>query len=200
MKRPYFLFLSLLIIVVPFLGLYIGYITGNKQRMDEFNKPWEQINSSYTFTQIVDANSHSIWAKTTENRMYAWDFYCDSTTRCKEWVETDIIPDNAHDIGGVGELQMVKATTCQLFETSPKQSPKNVVECAVGSHQLTVGSSTYYALLKDGTIWYWITPVDSDGPGLEFYLAIKGFFLGFLASGVLGIVFIIAMIRATKHK
>ena len=203
MKKSFgfYSFIFIIVIISPLLGSYLGGVYVDREYkqkiMDEQNEPWKQIPSSYFFTKIVDANTYSIWAETADHKLYYFfDRKCIDEMKCKEWIKTESVPENAHDSGGGGELPMRKGTTCPgLLEHYQKIPPERVIECAIGPYQTVVSFGTYYALLEDGTIWYWETPVPTDSPA-TIYGAFWGFTIGFKVSiAILIMAFIYVIIQ-----
>jgi len=120
---------------------------------------WQLLDSPTRFTRIVDTTHASIWAQSIDEKLYVWNSYC-PWEKCNAWVETKAVPDDAHSAPNEG---ISKGDTCR-FESGdvvegnvkPKNQPGNVVECVLVRAGMYESSWTvYYALLDDGTIWYW---------------------------------------------
>lgn len=179
MKKIVELLPLLLIIFFPCLGLYIGMEIGsfrdeNKQKYE----PWKQIESPYKFKEIVDATSDTVWVKTIDGKLYSWEMYCDHDMECEKWVETQEVPADIHE--GYAAQQFEKNNFCPLSRSSlPKEPPSTVKECGVGSYMSIVWIAQYYALLDDGTIWYWKYPVGNDSVGWTEIYSLGGIFAGF---------------------
>jgi hypothetical protein len=169
MKKYIDFLFPVLFVVLSCLGAMIGrsvwMLMSNLKGSGEFVN-WELLEGNHKFVVIEEANSHSIWAKTSNGNLYFWEFNCNESLKCREWSETQQIPNDIHETGNAGgELPMEKGKTCpNIFSSFPKEMPQKVVECAAGPYQTVVRFGRFYALLEDGTIWHWKTPVPNDGP------------------------------------
>lgn len=141
-----------------FVGAIVGFILGNYfldlQTSGAFVS-WKLLDGQYNFTEIVDANSSMVWAKTSEGKLYSWDCQYHECT----WTEVKNVPADAHETyDGRGEQPLIKSNTCPTDESfSPsKKTPGKIAECALGRYWgIDTGYVSFYALLEDGTIWSW---------------------------------------------
>lgn len=147
-------------------GIIVGFIIGLTIELVipdiTLFTPWKLLDSPVKFTQIVDINSHRmVWAQTADGKLYLWDSWCDNTPasgKCRQWTETKNIPDNAHK----GDIRsMSKSNDCTMGVSSPRK----VVECAsILTQNGPRASFITYALLDNGTIWYWLPSAGTDVP------------------------------------
>lgn len=204
-KITTYLFLSLLIVSSPLLGHFIGEVVGKsideRKWSDQVNAPWQQIDSPYRFVEILDVAPNSLWAKTAENKHYYLEFQCQyGGSECVKWIETkEALPDT-HNYGTESaELPLQSGKTCPTTrEPFPPDPPQTVAECVLDTSNPY--SNRYYALVDDGTIWYWDTPIGNDFIGSDDVLALVGLVIGVAVSALLVIVFIFMMIRETNQK
>lgn len=136
-----------------FLGFIAGiYIADLKDALvAEKTLIWQFLESPVEFTQISGASPNAIWAQTTDGQIYFWNFNCDIQETCKQWVATE----NAED---VFEYTLERNNSCSFTNTPlakpSKEPPGKVIECT------RVDFTQFYALLEDGTIWYWEIPIN----------------------------------------
>lgn len=198
MKKKH-IFLFILILALPGLASAIGWVWAKtasaKQISDQLNRPWEQIPSLQKFTEIVDANAHAVSARATDNKIYVWDFYCDvyNQKNCDKWLETDQVPDSTEDLAAGSRYPMLKNTDCpNLQDSYQKRPPERVSECALGEYDI------YYALLEDGTIWFWRRPAQNDTLP-EFWGAYLGLSAGIVLSAVsITLIIIVLLFNAIR--
>ncbi len=187
----------MLFFFVTFLGLYVGAQIGKLQDdrayTSQVYKPWEQLKGPYKFTGIVDATFNTVWAQTAKGTLYYWEFYCDKGDECAKWIEVSEVPADIRTEEN-REPPFEKGQACPVHGSLPKEPPETFVECALGSYMSIVWSARYYALLQDGTIWFWRYPTGSDTFGMQGFLGSIGLAVGFMAG-------IVAMISfSTKGK
>lgn len=171
------LLLFLLILLFSCLGFYVGMDIGNLKDKEVKYEPWKQLEGPYKFDEIVDAASDTIWAKSINGKLYSWKSYCDQDEKCEKWVETQEVPAGIHE--GNVEQQFDKNIFCPpSHNTFPKEPPFTVNECAVVSYMIFGWNVKYYALLDDGTIWFWDPPVGNDGVNWKGIYSLGGIFAG----------------------
>ncbi len=204
-KIAIYLFLSLLFISSPIVGYFSGRVVGKsmdeRRQLDQENAPWQQIDSPYKFAEIVDVAPNSLWAKTAENKLYYLGFQCQyGGKECVKWIETKEIPSDIHNYEPESaEPPLQRGKTCPTTPRPfPPEPPQTVVECVLDISNPY--NSRYYALLDDGTIWYWNTPVGNDSIGSEDVIALLGLGIGIVVSALLVIVFMFMMIREKNHQ
>lgn len=116
---------------------------------------WKPLVGPYKFEEIVDANSSTVWAKTSDGKLYSWDCQYHECI----WTEVENVPADAHEYDqGMGEQPLNKGDTCPVDDSfSPSNEPPGkIVGCALGWYRgIDTGFGSYYALLEDGTIWSW---------------------------------------------
>jgi len=156
LKTSFFTFFLCAVLAV--VGAGMGFFAGigiDNLRLSSILVSWKLLDSPVKFAQIVDANTNTAWAKSTEDKLYTWE--CQTQKECK-WIETREIPLDVHD--GIGLT--TNGDTCQLEgSVNQKKQPENVVGCVFT--QFSVGESSqtdFYALLDDGTIWHGFYSVD----------------------------------------
>ncbi len=138
---------------------------------------WQLLDSPVKFTQLVDANSSTVWAQDADKKIYSWNFNCSLQQKCNQWIETQNIDNNI-------EVSMEKNNTC-LFSresaaTPSKEPPGKIVECG------RLLFFNFYVLLEDGTIWHWEIPYPGDGfPSEAFTFAFVGIILAATASMII---------------
>lgn len=203
-KIATYLFLFLLTISSPVLGHFLGRMIGNsmdeRRHLSQLNKPWKKIEGSYNFVEIIDANPETLWAKTAEGKLYYLEFNCSESGECVQWVETKDIPSDIHNYGPESaERPLERGKTCpSTGGPYPKPSQK-VVECVLNAYMTVVYIGTYYALMDDGTIWYWNVPAGNDSIDAADVYGLLGLVLGFVVSIISGSV-LISMIPKTNRK
>lgn len=174
------IFLAFVILIIAFLGAVFGIWIANLPTTGVFT-PWTPLNSSVKFSQIADASISGVWAQSTDGELYFWalgDFcFFHPQAPCNQWVETKDIPTDAHahDL-----MPTKKGETCPEGAPS-KEPPARIVECAFIAQLAGGYISTYFALLKDGTIWVWIQPSHDDTLIIPIICAFIGFSLGGIA-------------------
>jgi hypothetical protein len=178
------------------LGVVLGYGIA-KILSDPFEEGvfavWRPLNSRYTFTQILDANSTRIWARAEDGKIYTRMTYCIPGSNCGAWTETPAVKNDFDPSGW--ELRMVKSASCQENDWKyPRDPSPQVVECAaVYISGAEFGARIYYALLEDGSIKVWKHSSSMMQDGL-LYLFVM--FIGLL----LGIVTFTVFMRYTGNK
>jgi hypothetical protein len=204
-KIVIYLFLSLLFISSPLLGYFLGRVVGEsmdeRRQLEQENAPWQQIGSPYKFVEILDVAPNSLWTKTAENKLYYLEFQCQyGGNECVKWIETKEVPSDTHNYGTESaEQPLQRGKTCSTTRGPfPLEPPQTVVECVLDTSNPY--SSRYYALLDDGTIWYWDTPISNDFIGFGDVLALVGLVIGIAVSILLVIAFIFMMIREMNQK
>jgi hypothetical protein len=151
---------------------------------------WELLDSPVKFTKIVHINSDGIWAETEVRKLYFWGFfdYCFLNPQeiCNQWVETTEIPDDAYRND---YSRMSKDKNCPESSINPKKYPGEITECALVFLRRGSGfSSTYFALVKDGTLWEWAPPSGTDFPIMTTFI---GPSIGALFGIIVGIGYLI---------
>jgi hypothetical protein len=148
----------LLFILFSVLGIASGFVVA-KLLTAPINQGafifWKSLNSPYKFTEIVDANSQTVWAQTNDGKIYYRHARCSLPSDCDGWIETSVIDNNFGD--NPWERPMERMTSCQTEgEKYPKEPSGKVVECAaVQVYGAEFGLRIYYALLADGSIIFW---------------------------------------------
>ena len=183
--RSFFLIICLGILLGCFVGGIIDFVPSS----GVFTS-WELLNSPVKFKKIVHINSDGIWVQTTADKLYFWGFF-DSCffgkpEMCYQWVETTNVPSNAYRDD---HTNMSKDKDCPKSNTYPKKYPGEIVECALVFLRNGSGyTSTYFALLKDGTLWEWAPPSGTDTAGMTL---IVGPFIGLILGIIVGIGYLI---------
>ena len=77
---------------------------------------------------------------------------------------------------------------------------QKVIECVLEGYMTVVYVGTYYALLDDGTVWYWSVPVGSDSFNSADLFRLFGLVIGIAVSIILGIVFVFFIFREINRK
>lgn len=137
-------------------GIFLGVKVANIWFPLDPKTYWRPLESSHRFKHIVQANSHMVWAQTEDGKTYYREVYCDDQLNCEQWNEASSIP-IYEDFGEVGERPMEKGSSCQLGDLrNPATLSGNTIECAQGWFVgMEGGTTAYYALLDDGSIWVW---------------------------------------------
>jgi hypothetical protein len=145
---------AILIVSGMILGVFAG-IMANSLHSTGIVSTWELIESPFKFSNIVSADTTAVWAKSTEGTIYKWDlFECFEENDCA-WKENEEIPFRRD----VFEGSFTKfGNTCQFDEyITPRNEPGSVIQCALAYMDGNdLSQAIYYALLDDGTIWFWI--------------------------------------------
>ena len=138
-----------------FLGTVIGIVLGicfNSIHETGAFIFWRSLDIPVKFAQIGDATAYEISAISNEGKRYKFNIWdCQFNKNCN-WVET-----RERHLYRDAETTTVRKDVCQHEEyTRPRYRPGNVVEC-IFTIQLVaeVSPLVYYAILDDGTIWYW---------------------------------------------
>ncbi len=179
--------------LIIFLGIIFGCLAGGiidfLPSSGVFTS-WELLDSPVKFTQIMHINSDGIWAQTKDNKLYFWGFgnFCSGklNVKCLQWVETANIPSDAYrdDYSRMG-----KGKNCPESSVYPKKYPGETIECARAFLRRGPGYySTYFALIKDGTLWEWAPPPGTDTAGMTLLV---GPFIGLLLGIIVGIVYLV---------
>lgn len=144
----------LFLLVGAIAGFKIGSHLVGLQSSGAFAS-WKLLDGPYKFIEIVDANSATVWAKTSDGKLYSWDCQYHECL----WIEVENVPADAHENQqGMGEQPLNKNDTCPVDETfSPSEDPPGkIAGCALGWYRsIDAGFGRYFALLEDGTIWSW---------------------------------------------
>jgi hypothetical protein len=182
-------------IICSIIGLFIGIGIEFLPSTGVFTS-WELLDSPVKFSQIADINADGvIWAQTTDGNLYRWENWCyNSPETCKQWIETENVPSNAHE----GDFRpMSKGKNCTKNDGLPgREPPGKVVECAsIAMKNGPALSDIYYALLEDGTIWYWFPPAGTDYPIISLQI---GPSIGLLMGVIAGV--FLTYLRAKKNK
>ncbi len=146
----FFIGFSVLGIVV---GFGVGYIVTVLNNEGLFAS-WKQLDSSKKFENIVDISFQTIWAQTSDEKLYSLDFYCDSDPNCNQWIEAKDMPE---DTNYAYEQPVKKSDTCKIpsFQFFRELSG-NPIECAqIEFYGMESQTNASFALLDDGKIWSW---------------------------------------------
>jgi hypothetical protein len=152
-------FLSLLFFIVfsvigIVFGFGVGYFVTNLNNEGLFTS-WKQLDGSQRFKNLVDVSFQKIWAQTSDEKLYAWEFYCDHGPHCNQWIEVKDLPDDTNNAfeQPVIKSDLCKITTFQFFREVPGHS----IECAqIEFYGMENKTNASFALLDDGTVWLWI--------------------------------------------
>ena len=114
-------------------------------------------------SEILDADYQTIWVRLRDGRimMRKVDCYAGESqpSSCSQWIETDRVPENL-----VRQYSLDRSSSCN-FGPPPFFTPGNIIEC---DRAILVGpeymNTTIYALLENGSIWYWSSSGSSLGP------------------------------------
>lgn len=191
-----------ILVLIAFVigGAFVGFIIGfgiDFLPSTGIFTSWELLKSPVKFSQIVDINTKMVvWAQTSDGKLYSWGSECyeNYSETCKQWKETNAIPDNAHE----GDPRPVsKSKNCTKSDGFPsREPPGKVIECAFALTFNGPGYSTItYALLDDGTIWYWLPPMGTDFPVISMMICPS---LGIILGTIIGIIALTK--RITKKK
>lgn len=182
-----------LLLFLPFLlfgvGSGIGTLSGVSMEEAGINRqahnlPWKELESSYKFVEIVNAIPEQVLARTKEGSLYHWKFTCDpSKDGCGQWIEVQTVPEDF--VRGVDPMR--KGETCPDLSPDFKEAPPSTVECALGSYWTVVWIAAYYALLEDGTIWYWHYPAGNDYPIVGSFVGVLGSIVGLIVGIILDV-------------
>ncbi len=141
------------------VGIVLGFRIGSFIEVFPYSgyyASWKPLNGSVKFTEIVDVNPDTIWARTTEGKLFFGELCFNESKTCDpKWRETTSVPNNAHDNDYWPDI--IKSKSCPEDDQGyPKKLSGEVVECVTKSF-LEGGKdqSTYIALLQDGTLWQW---------------------------------------------
>lgn len=100
MQKAKILFLSLLFLIgfsIP--GSVFGFGIGNigvALNNEGLFTSWEPLDSSQKMEHIVDISFQTIWAQTSDGKLYSSKFYCDQTPDCNRWIEAKDISENTN--------------------------------------------------------------------------------------------------------
>lgn len=109
-----FSLLLLLFIVFSVLGSAVGFgvgcivVTLNNEGLFA---TWKQLDGSLKFEQIVDVTSQTIWAQTSDGKIYSRGSSCYHEAQCNTWAETKEVPNLVYD---GPEQPMIKSDSCQI--------------------------------------------------------------------------------------
>jgi len=145
---------AILIVSGAILGVFAGIIVNGIYSTGMIST-WELIESPFKFSNIVSADTITIWAKSTEGTIYKWDLVeCFEENDCA-WKENEEIPFRRDNFEGSFSKF---GNTCQFDEyITPRNEPGSVIQCALTYMDgYDLSQATYYALLDDGTIWFWM--------------------------------------------
>lgn len=181
------LFASMFLFAIAgsFVGLVAGIGILYFQGTGAFTS-WQLLDSPVKFTQIVNANTNTVWAQSVDEKLYSRILEC-PLEKCDTWVETKAVPDDAHSAPNEG---IKKGGTCDLGESyTPKKQPGHITECYLVQMGMYETSWTvYYALLDDGTIWYWKYTSDAfEIISIPLISILTGIILGVIA-GIVGFI------------
>jgi hypothetical protein len=144
----------LFLIIFSIVGISIGFVVGVDVITlygEGLFTSWQQFESSLKFNKIIDLNYRTIWAKTSDGKLYSLDFNCYRDEPCNKWIEIDKMPSNIH---GFGEQIAIENAPCQIRDFRFYRTPKNVVQCAESSIKgIEFSTYNHYVLLENGTIW-----------------------------------------------
>jgi hypothetical protein len=171
-------------IICAFIGLFVGIGIVYFQGKGAFTS-WQLISSPVKFTQIVDANTTTVWAQSMDDKLYSWSLHCPSQSECNKWIEIKAIPNGIHDFDSIKN-----GDTCDLGGGYvPKKQLGHVTECYLARMGMYESSWTvYYALLEDGTIWYW--SYTSNGFAFIF-IPLFSILLGIFTGVIVGVIIFI---------
>lgn len=100
MQNAKTLFLSLLLFIgFSILGIAVGFGIGSigvALKNEGLFTSWKQLDGSQKIEHIVNISSQTIWAQTSDNKLYSWKFYCDHTPDCNQWIEAKDISENTN--------------------------------------------------------------------------------------------------------
>jgi hypothetical protein len=176
-------YLSFFSIVGSVIGFSVGNNIYHRSSLGEFTS-WEILDSTLKFEHIVDANTSMVWVQATNGKIYLRKSNCQSQSKCDEWIEAPNVPNDSHKNGG---FVINKGNICPTSSSLPKKLPGETAECALGWTQSANGVGSYYALLSDGTVWYWEVPIGSDTISIMVLIST---IIGFILGVIIGIVFI----------
>jgi hypothetical protein len=172
----------LLLVTLSIGGTVIGVAIGwNIDFPSSAFTQWRLVTSSIKFSKIVYVNTTEVWAQSTDGKLYSWKRYSCSTRDSATcgWGEAKDMPDDAYK-----DNFKLMSKGCPESEDPPKKTPGEIIECASTVDANPGGSFlTYFALLKNGTIWQWTPPSKTDVPVLSLCICPStGFATGFSAS------------------
>jgi len=180
----------MILVILALLGAVIGFRVGyGIDFPSSANTPWRPLAGPVNFSHITDISNYGIWVQNTDGKLYFWGFdlfcYGRPQVKCNQWIETKNIPDDAHkdDI-----RPMSKSKNCIRDNGSPTtEPPGKIVECvSILKKNGPAIANIPYALLDDGTIWYWTPPIVNDSPILTLLICPSiGLFFGGITGGVL---------------
>jgi|SRR5688572_4034080 len=158
MQQAKTLFLSLLFFIgFSILGIAVGFGIGNigvALNNEGLFTSWKQLDSSQKFEQIVDISFQTIWAQTSDEKLYSWKFYCNRNSDCNRWIEAKDIPENTNF---AYEQPVKKSDACRIpsFQFF-REVPGNPIECAqIEFYGMENQTNASFVLLDDGKIWSW---------------------------------------------
>jgi hypothetical protein len=183
--------MSLFAIAGIIVGIIAGIVILYFQNIGAFTR-WQLLDGSAKFTHIVNGNTSTVWAQSSDGKLYVRNLNC-VWEKCDFWTETESVPEDAM---APHEGISISSTCSVESGVKPKKQPGNVVECALARGAMYETSwIVYYALLDDGTIWYWKYTSD-------LYAFLYTIFTSLLAGVILGVLtsLVIFIIRIKRRK
>lgn len=184
-------------LLFAFLGAIGGCVVGLFVSFGQYAgifSSWETLETSLKFNHIIEAAYDSVWAQSSDGKIYAWNSNCYVETKCDQWDEVDEIPDNL----SLGQKPIERAPSCmELGFNYSANRPNRVIECVKVvpySPDPEFGMAAYYVLLDDGQIRTWR---HSSSLLLVIFQSIAIMFLGILLSVIL---FVASAIYTTRKQ
>jgi hypothetical protein len=118
---------------------------------------WHPLNSSTIHAvEILGGDRSGLWVKTNDEKIMTTYGDCLSGSNCPQWYETDHVPNDLDK----GLQSFERSRACEFTKKTPKvfyPPPGKVRECALVIDALFphVVNTNIYALLEDGSVWYW---------------------------------------------
>ena len=161
-------------------------------------EPWRSLsNPPIDAERILNADYRTIWVKLKNEKIVTMSFDCygsgPAELSCSEWVETEIVPEHPF----FQMLPLQRSAECKFESLSySKAPPGKVTECVMAEF---IGPeymhTTIFAVLDDGSVWYWRLYGDSLGPFPSLLLCAS------LIAPLIGLVIsaIIYLARTRRH-
>lgn len=112
---------------------------------------WEPLNGNLQIEKIVGANSHEVWVRATDQKVYSWNTNC-YRENCNQWIEAEEAPEDSY--GSMDTLEI--GASCKTDYFFAKEPRGNIIECARVEERFSdLWGNTYYALLDNGKLLMW---------------------------------------------
>jgi hypothetical protein len=143
----------MLLIAMVAIGYTIGLEIVDFRRDGAFDS-WKILESPKKWGKIVEATSQTIWVQAVDNSIYEGCVHYYRNSDCIQWRQVEEVPT---EWVRTGQASLERKDDCSFGDfVYLKQVPGESIECVRAQFRAPTNESIiYYALLKDGTIYYW---------------------------------------------